>query len=284
MIQRTFFALTLQIFCLGLAPLMAQQNRAGEPPTEKVPYKTVNGQTLELWIWKPEGWKATDKRGAMVFYHGGGWRKGSPTAFSRQSAALAKQGMVAISAQYRLTQSPGVEISDCVKDARSAFRYVRANADRLGIDPNRIAAGGGSAGGHLAACLIAVDVNDEKDDLSISTLPSALALFNPVVDLDLPRIRAIADPKGMEEALKISPYHHLKARHPPVIIFHGDEDTTVPILSAKRYVNQLKELGCDAELVSFKGQQHSFFNKEPFMSDTLKQTADFLVKHGLLSK
>src|SRR4051812_22759885 len=112
-------AFTALVAC---APLHAAQANLPQP-TEKKIYKEVGSAKLEIWIWKPADWKATDQRSAIVFYHGGGWRGGSPNAFARQSAKLAERGMVAFSVQYRLTSQPGVKIEDCVKDAKSAFRW-----------------------------------------------------------------------------------------------------------------------------------------------------------------
>ncbi len=201
------------------AKARAKATNPGPEPTEKRVYKEVGDTSLQLWIWKPEGWKADNKRGSIVFYHGGGWRSGNPSAFSRQSAALAKRGMVAISVQYRLTSQPGVTVPDCVKDARSAFRWVRSHAGELGIDPAKIAAGGGSAGGHLAATLVTLDeINDERDDTSMDIKPAALVLFNPAVKLDFRRAPELTATQ-QEETLKLSPFHHLKSGHPPTIIF-----------------------------------------------------------------
>jgi acetyl esterase/lipase len=264
--------------------LQAKEKNAGPEPTEKKVYKEIGGASPQLWIWKPEGWKADDKRGAIVFYHGGGWRAGSPSAFSRQSAALAKLGMVAISVQYRLTSQPDVTMADCVKDARSSFRWVRSHAGELGIDPTKIAAGGGSAGGHLAATLVTLDsLNDEKDDASVSTRPAALVLFNPALKLDFRRPAEQTEAQ-QEETLKLSPYHHLKAGHPPTIILHGDADTTVPIDTAQAYAAKVTELGGSCEVVSFSGQQHAFFNKEPYVWDTLEKAELFLATQGILNK
>jgi acetyl esterase len=256
----------------------------GPPPTEKKVYKEIGDTKLEIWIWKPEGWKADDKRSVMVFYHGGGWRNGSPNAFSRQSAELAKLGMVAISVQYRLTSQSGVTVADCVKDARSAFRWVRSHAGELGIDPAKIAAGGGSAGGHLAATLATLDeVNDAKDDVSMSAKPAALVLFNPAVKLDFRRATEVAAAK-QEELLKVSPYHHLKAGHPPTLIFHGDADSTVPIDTAQAYAAKVKELGDTCVVDVFSGEAHGFFNKEPSYSKTVEKMIAFLREQGLLGK
>lgn len=265
-----------------LVPQCVVQAQKAElpPPTEKRLYKEVNGKALEIWIWKPAGWKAEDKRPGIVFYHGGGWRGGAPTAFSRQSAKLAEKGMVAFSVQYRLISQKGVTIEDCVKDAKSAFRWVRAHAVELGVDPEKIAAGGGSAGGHLAAALVTLDeINDDADDKTVSTRPAALVLFNPAANLDFPRARERGTAK--EELVRVSPYHHLKSGHPPTIIFHGDADTTVPIETVQAYAAKVKELGGECEVVVSPGQAHAFFNKEPYVWDTLKQAEVFLREQGL---
>lgn len=270
-------------FC-ACASLRAAQP-AQPPPTEKHVYKEVDGKKLEIWIWKPADWKASDQRNAMVFYHGGGWRGGTPTAFSRQSARLAERGMVAMSVQYRLTSQPGVKVEDCVKDARSAFRWVVAHAAELGIDPKKIAAGGGSAGGHLAAALVTLDgINDPADPTSISTQPVALVLFNPALRLNGARAQEATKVKAPAAMAALSPYDHLKRGHPPTIIFHGEADTTVPIQTVRDYAAKVKELGGECTVVGFPGQVHAFFNKEPYVWETLKQAEAFLEKQGLLKK
>jgi acetyl esterase len=252
-------------------------------PTEKRVYKEIDGRKLEIWIWKPSGWSATDKRSAIVFYHGGGWRGGSPNAFARQSARLAAQGMVAFSVQYRLTAQSGVTVTECVQDARSAFRWVRAHAAELGIHPDQIAAGGGSAGGHLAAALITLDaINDPADDATLSTAPAALVLFNPALRLNSPRAREASGARSPEQLAALSPYEHVKCGHPPTIIFHGEADTTVPIQSARDYMVKVKKLGGDCTLVGFESQPHGFFNREPWVWDTLRQAEAFLKKQQLL--
>lgn len=253
-------------------------------PTEKRVYKDVDGRKLEIWIWKPADWKPTDQRSAIVFYHGGGWRGGTPTAFSRQAARLAGLGMVAFSVQYRLTSQSGVTVPDCVKDAKSAFRWVRTQAKTLGINPAKIAAGGGSAGGHLAATLATLEaINDAGDDVSVSTRPAALVLFNPALRLGSAREREAVAAKTPELLKAISPYEHVKAGHPPTIIFHGEADATVPIQSARDYAAKVKQLGGTCTVVGFDGQPHSFFNREPFVWDTLKQTEEFLRQVKLLN-
>jgi acetyl esterase/lipase len=270
------------IVLIGSLAFAAQKDQ-GPEPTEKLTYKEIAGVRLELWMWKPADWKVTDKRGAIVFYHGGGWRSGGPPAFARQSAKLAEDGMVAFSVRYRLISQDGVKIDDCVKDAKSAFRWVRTHAAELGIDPEKIAAGGGSAGGHLAAALATLDeINDPADDVKVSTRPVALVLFNPAANLDFPKALEGKTEEQKKELFVLSPYHHLKAGQPPTIIFHGDADTTVPIQTVQAYAAKMKELGGSCEVSISAGQSHSFFNKEPYVWDTLKLAEEFLQKQGLL--
>ena len=88
--------------------------------------------------------------------------------------------MVAMTAEYRIRNMHGTLATACVADVKSAVRWVRANAVKLGVDPDRIAAGGGSAGGHVAACTGVIDGFESKDeDDKISSAPNAMVLFNP---------------------------------------------------------------------------------------------------------
>ncbi len=121
------------------------------PGAEVETYKTAGDTKLNLYIFQPLGWKATDKRPAIVCFFGGGWTNGTLRQFLPQCKYLAQRGMVAIAADYRVASRNQVKAVECVKDAKSAIRFVRKNAARLGVDPDRIVAAGGSAGGHLAA-------------------------------------------------------------------------------------------------------------------------------------
>ena len=115
-------------------------------------YKTVGDQRLKMLVDKPADWQASDKRPAIVFFFGGGWVGGNVGQFQRHCTYLASRGMVGIRVDYRVMPKgdSGPPVM-CVADAKSAMRYVRSHAGELGVDPERIAVGGGSAGGHLAA-------------------------------------------------------------------------------------------------------------------------------------
>jgi len=258
-------------------------------------YKTIGDVKLNLYIFNPPGHQARDSRAAIVFFFGGGWRSGTPKQFEQQCRRLASRGMVAITADYRVFSRHGAKVVDCVRDAKSAVRWVRQNARRLGIDPRRIAAGGGSAGGHLAAATGVIGGLEEPgEDTSISSQANALVLFNPAVILapvagapagkapEVMRERAGIDPE------KISPYHHIAKGAPPTIIFHGKADTTVPYRTVELFCEKMTALGNRCELAGFEGQAHGFFNYgrsgNTMYEETLKGADEFLVSRGFLER
>ncbi len=232
-------------------------------------YKTIDGAELKAFIFLPEDHQATDHRAATVFFFGGGWTNGSPGQFVEHCKHLASRGMVAITADYRVASRQGVKAVSCVTDAKSAIRWTRQNAAKLGIDPNRIVAGGGSAGGHIAACTGVIDGFDEPgEDATISSKPNAMALFNPALVLaeiegetesDAKRLADLAARMGIEPQ-RLSPIHHVGANEPPTIIFHGKADTTVPYVTAEKFAAAMQAEGNECELVGYEGQSHGFFN------------------------
>ncbi|MCX6603968.1 MAG: alpha/beta hydrolase [Acidobacteria bacterium] len=247
-------------------------------------YKTIGTVELRLWIYNPPGHAPTDSRPAIVFFFGGGWANGSPAQFENQAKLLAARGMVAITADYRVASRHQVKVDSCVRDAKSALRYVRLNAKRLGIDPNRLAAGGGSAGGHLAAATATVPGFEEPSEIErASSRPNALVLFNPALvfpaSITAERMGVPAD--------DLSPFHHLKRGAPPTIIFHGEADTTVPIGPIKSYCDKAVSLGAKCELVAYPGQTHGFFNhgrgNNEYYDKTTTRMLAFLTGLGYLA-
>lgn len=229
-------------------------------------YKKVGDVSLDMTICFPPGHAATDKRAAIVFFFGGGWTSGTPTQFKRQCEYLASRGMVAMMADYRVRSRHGVTPDACVMDAKSAIRWVRANAASLGIDPHRIVAAGGSAGGHIAAATGTVDGYDEKsEDTTVSSIPNAMVLFNPVLNTtsvgwgdDKRGAGLVARFAGHAEEL--SPVHHVKKGVPPTLILHGTADATVPFAQAEAFADAMRAAGNRCEVAGYKGQGHGFFN------------------------
>lgn len=249
-------------------------------------YKKTPQGDLHLNIFKPKNWKPSDSRPVIVFFFGGGWVNGSPSQFKSHCQHLASKGMVACAAEYRIKSKHKTTPFECVSDGKSAVRWIRQHAAELGIDPNRIVAGGGSAGGHVAACTGTVIGFEEPDeDSQISSVPNALALFNPVIDTTETGWKS--GPKRLGKRCKeISPTHFIRKDLPPTIIFHGIDDKTVLIENVERFTKLMKQQGNRCELVSYKDQGHGFFNlsksKESYES-TIKNLDAFLISLGYLS-
>jgi len=245
-------------------------------------YKEVDGHTLNLHIFTPPA-HAQDKelKPAIIFFFGGGWVGGTPTQFYPQCQHLAKRGMVAISAEYRVKNRHQATPFDCVEDGKSAIRWVRAHAEKLGVDPKRIAAGGGSAGGHVAAAVATVPGLDAPgEDLSVSCLPDVLVLFNPVYDNGP---GGFGHAKVKKRYKEISPMHNLSEGMPPTLVFLGDQDNLIPVSTAKKFRDDMRKLGNRSELFIYPGQKHGFFNQGKAgggYAQTLTEMDNFLVSLG----
>mgnify|MGYP003896935809 FL=1 len=278
----------------GAQEKSSKKKAGGHPPviegTKSETYRKIGDTELKVWVFD-QAPKQTAPRPAIVFFFGGGWTGGSPTQFEPQSRHLAERGMIAIVADYRVKTRQDAKPADCVSDAKACVRWVRANAARLGIDPDRIAVGGGSAGGHLAASVATLPgLDDAKDDKSVSCLPNALVLYNPGTvmapfpGLDLKGFGAGLDKSKFGcEPTAISPLHHVKKGTPPTIIFHGKADTTVPYSTVEKFTEVMKAAGSRCELIGYEGQPHGFFNKAKY-PETLEATDAFFVSLGYLPK
>ncbi len=236
-------------------------------PDEVVVYKTLGATELKLHVFKPKGLLPDEKRPAIVFFFGGGWQGGDPKQFFEQADHFAKKGFVTFSADYRVRSRNKTTPFECVKDGKSAIRWVRKHAAKFGIDPDRIVAAGGSAGGHVAACTGIIDGHEEaEEDLEISSLPNAMILFNPV--LDTTKKGYGANRFSADQQTALSPNHHIRKGLSPTIIFHGTADTTVPFENAKRFERLMKQAGNDCHVVAFEGAKHGFFNGKFFRPQT----------------
>ncbi len=257
-------------------------------------YKQLGDVKLTLHLFEPPGSPAKD-RPAIVFFFGGGWNSGNPSQFEQHCRYLAARGMVAITADYRVASRHQVKVAACVADAKSAVRWLRQHAARLGLDPQRIAAGGGSAGGHLAAAIATVPGFDEPgEDTRVSPIPNALVLFNPALVLaPLPALdlqgfeTRVTEERMGADPRRLSPAHNVRRGTPPAIIFHGKADKTVPYSTAEAFTRLMHEAGNRCELVGFEGQDHGFFNygrgDGTSYRATLAATDRFLVSLGYLT-
>jgi acetyl esterase/lipase len=254
-----FLILLLVPGFLSAAQKLTNARGGGLSPDKTIVYKKVAGDVteLKLHLFYPKGYNSSKKYPSIVFFFGGGWSGGDPGHFYIHAKYLASRGMVAICPDYRTKSSHGALPYLCVEDGKAAMRYVRGHAKELGLDPKRIAAGGGSAGGHVAAATATVERFDAGKNLDISPVPDALVLFNPVYD-NGPNGYGYDRVKDYWEYF--SPIHNLKAGGPPAIVFFGDSDALVPVPTAEEYQKRMHDLGMRSELHVFADQSHGFFN------------------------
>lgn len=256
--------------------------RAGREP-QLIGYKATARRQLFLHVFAPDTADFPGPRPAIIFFHGGGWVEGDALRFYDQARHLAGKGMVAISVEYRIGQVDGTDPRAALADAISAMRYVSKHAATLGIDPTRIAAGGGSAGGQLAAALSTSNgFEDPADDSTVSYRPAALVLFNPVVD---------NGPGGFGHDLVadywkgFSPIHNVRAGHAPTIVMLGTRDALIPVATGQAYCDKVRAAGSVCRLELYQGQPHAFFgrSRSPFYyGKTLAAMDAFLNELGFL--
>jgi acetyl esterase/lipase len=230
---------------------------------------------VRLDIYRPRGPSPNGSRlPAVIQVHGGGWILGSR---SEQGIPLlnhlAANGWVGFNVDYRL--SPRATLPEHVIDVKRAIAWVRDNADELGVDPERIAITGGSAGGHLTA-LAALTANDRSlqpgfEDADTSVM--AAVPFYGLYDLhdEAERYPQYRDWLFAKVVLKqhvsdapdlyrsVSPTHRATDAAPPFLVFHGDQDTLVPVEDARDFVRRLEEISPNKVLyVEMPGAEHAF--------------------------
>lgn len=245
-------------------------------------YKEIDGNKLEMVMYKPQVADGV-KLPALVFFFGGGWVSGSPEQFDLQAKYFASRGMVVFCPDYRTKSRFGTTPFESVKDAKSAIRYIKIHKNELGVDEAKIVASGGSAGGHLAACTAVIkNINEETDDVSVSTVPAALVLFNPVIDTGK---RGYGQEKLGGREFEVSPVHHITQDVPITLIMHGIADTTVPYENVVRFKQLMKQNGNKCILLGYKHQTHGFFNynkKPKYFKKTVSKMEAFLDENKLL--
>lgn len=276
--------LIFALFSILPAGLRAADAPATAPATQSFTYKKIKNVELKMIVHYPPGWAATDKRPAIVFFFGGGWTNGTIAAFETQADYFAQRGLVTARADYRVKSRQDVTPKECVQDAKSAVRYLRQHAGTLGIDPDRIVASGGSAGGHIAACtslapgLDTPDPESAGEDATVSCKANLLILYNPVLHFGQNMMARVNNDQSIADA--ISPTLHLQKDSPATLLLYGTNDWLLN--NGTEYMARCKELSVKCELFTAEGQQHGFFNREPWKERTTKRVEEFLVEVGYL--
>lgn len=243
---------------------------------EKVLYKKTPQEDMYLYILRPQE-KSEKALPAIVYFTGGGWVGGDVYGQIPNPAWFRDHGVVGIEADYRVRSRHGTSPIECIQDAKSAIRYVRAHAKELGIDPDQIIAAGGSAGGHLAACTFLDGGDTPGEDLKISSKPNALVLHNPVLGEGFGKEFFDVHPE-------FSPILHVKKGWPPTILSNGTNDSTTPYQVAEKFTRMMRDSGNVCELIKVKDADHScdWPVSNPNFLPTLKRMTEFLKDHNFI--
>lgn len=227
----------------------------------------------------------------MICIHGGGWSKGNRNDYKFYSILLAEEGYVAATISYRL--SGEAKFPAAVEDCKAAVRWMRANAEKYHIDPERIGVIGGSAGGHLSLMVgyssDVPELDGEGCHLDPSSRVQAVVNFYGPTDLTTEYARNRGEvtgflgeksydknPKPFEMA---SPLHHLTKDDPPTLTFHGTIDELVPLSQAERLHEKLDELGIPNVYDPFPGWPHAMDIAKPVNDRCVYQIKRFLAEH-----
>ncbi len=279
---KTVFLIFLTCIFISVK-LFSQEQEFNKFNTEMKIYKNIDTTKLSMKIYYPENYSPKKRYPTIIFFFGGGWVSGTIEQFITQAEYFATRGMITVLADYRIKNRNKSTPFDAARDAKSAIRYLRENAKQMGIDTGKIVAAGGSAGGHLAAVTgNIVGLEEPNENLSISSKPNALVLFNPVFD-NGPTGYGFVKMGGESRYREISPIHNIRKGALPTIVFFGTKDIHVPVTTAEEYKKKMEAVGSRCELFLYKGEKHGFFNYKgkdgdnTIYNDVLDKTDHFLV-------
>lgn len=262
-----------------------------------VEYGRVGNRALLLDIVRPKRPAGGVRMPAVVWIHGGGWRRG--TRGGMQNVPLAERGYFTVSIEYRLSDE--ATFPAAIEDCKCAIRWLRANAEKYGVDADHIGVWGSSAGGHLS--LLAATA-DEKAGLegtggssAYSSRVQAVVSYCGPSDLALNANRPAA---GREDSRRLfigatypekpdayrlgSPVSHASPDDPPALLIHGESDTTVPIAHAEHMEVALKKVGVPVTLIRVKNATHGFAPAgsepiEPSREELTRRAIEFFDRH-----
>ena len=264
-------------------------------------YKTINDESLDMILFLPKG-KPSGKMPVMLYTHGGGWGGGDKfkifrAVFLDTLRILLDNGIACATIEYRLAREGQSNAIDCVTDCKDAARFLVRNAEKYGLDPDRMGVWGGSAGGHLSLMTGLADnalFPGDKELASANPQFRCIASYYPAVSFLKPELfkgtnfenpqRMVPMIGGLLEdkwdlAALISPTEHIKRNSPPVLVLHGDNDTILPIAHSRFFMKTALEKGADATQLTVKGGGHGFGGNEisPSMQEINRIAAEFII-------
>ncbi|MCZ2341551.1 MAG: alpha/beta hydrolase [Bacteroidales bacterium] len=298
------------VLCLMMANTVSAADTTPIPLATRTPierqynvvYAEVGGEKLRLDLARP---RTGGPFPCVVCLHGGAWKMGSrkdlsepfgEVSFGIPGASLievlADRGFAAVSVSYRL--APRHQFPAQIHDAKAAVRFLRSQAAQLRIDPNRIAALGFSAGGHLAALLGTTGAAEDrvfggtlfphvKSDVACVVDffgPSDLTLYSQTPGIEEIFFRPLLGALFQDNPTvykKASPLNHVSADDPPFLLIHGTADLVVPIIHSERLHKKLRATGVESALLSLSGKGHGWSGED--MIQSTDATVKFLSKH-----
>jgi acetyl esterase/lipase len=274
--------LFLFLFLSNFATSFSQSQPQFHKDSVSIIYKIIDTSALKLDIYYPLDFNKKKIYPAIIFFYGGGWINGSLSQFLNHAKYFSSRGLITILADYRVSSKHKTTPFEAVKDGKSAIRFLRMNSKKFYLNRNKIIAAGGSAGAHIAAAADLTILEEEGENVSISSRPDALVLFNPVFD---------NGPGGYgydrigSRYTEISPLHNIKKGAAPTIVFFGTKDDLVPVKTAKLYKSKMEEVGSRCDLFLYPDQKHGFFNYKgdlKYFKETVQQADIFLESLGYL--
>lgn len=237
--------LSISLFVAGTALARGAES----PRTEEF---ESNGAKIAARVLAPKG-APGGGRPALVLFHGGGWNEGEASWMDGVAEQYTQLGFVTVSVEYRLSSGSTTPF-DSVADARNAIRWVRREATRLGVNSQKVAALGTSAGAHLAA---SAAIFDEPWGDLYSSVPNALVLRSPAVSVESSTwFQKLVG--GPSQAAALSPVLHVRAGLPPMLLLQGEEDNVTSASDAKRFCQRMEEKGNVCQLKVYPGVGHLF--------------------------
>jgi acetyl esterase/lipase len=293
------FSATVLIVGFGIA--IGRSSSAAEPAAGVVVEKDITygkggDEDLKLDLARPE--HAEGLLPGIVYIHGGGWSGGARSAYRGEIQGAAKRGYVAVTIEYRLTQpdksgKAKYPFPAQIEDCKCAVRWLRANAEKYHVDPNRIGATGGSAGGHLSL-LVGVAGSAKKFDGTggnpdvSSQVQAVVNYFGPTdlarmygyekrVDRLLDTLVGGTPQERAEDYKNASPVTYVTKDVCPILTIHGTVDKLVPVDQAVQFDAAMKKAGATTELIILEGQGHGFVG--PADQKAREATFAFFDKH-----
>lgn len=267
---------------------------------EKITFKTAGEEELKLWVYD-EGNPTQDKgRTAVIWIHGGGWNSGSPDYFGDDYNYFTKLGAVCFGVEYRLVSKTendpqGRRLIEALTDCFDAIVHVKRNADKYGVDTEKIVVIGESAGGHLALCTATSVVNRMNPE----AVPNIVVAYNPVMSTIDRWSASAAKTDGMNLSVEefyarydilksISPSCNIVKNNIPVLFLTGIDDRCVYPGEVVDFYERYLAAGNNCELELYPNTGHAFAlpfwydNDRVSLNKSLKKTEEFLGKYGYL--